>query len=155
MKIIYGDAAVEMQGETAYTSFVGGFWSLNQASVKPYCIFKPDDTPKVSVVILLSRLTQCPFAVKSGGHAAFTGASNIEGGITVSLEKLNSIKLSSDKKTASIQPGNTWSQIYTELSKSDLTVIGGRVSKIGIGGLTTGGKSSLISLDMFFVDWKR
>ncbi|KAK7710525.1 hypothetical protein SLS63_012955 [Diaporthe eres] len=69
----------------------------------------------------------------------------IEGGVTVSLRNLNSIALSADRKTAFIQPGNTWGHIYSELEKYDLAVIGGRVTPIGIGGLTTGGGISFFS----------
>ncbi len=94
---------------------------------------------------MISRLTQCPFAVKSGGHAAFTGASNIEGGITISLEKLNLVQLSSDKKTVNVGPGNTWFSVYTALQPLNVAVIGGRVSGIGVGGLTTGGGISFFS----------
>lgn len=96
------------------------------------------------MLVLLSRLTRCPFAVKSGGHAAFAGASSIEGGITVSLQNLNGIRLSEDKKTVSIQPGNTWLTVYTNLAAYDLAVLGGRVAPIGIGGLTTGGETEYI-----------
>lgn len=86
--------------------------------------------------VLLSRLTQCPFAVKSGGHAAFAGASNIEGGITVSLEKLDQVTLSPDKKTAAVGAGNKWFNVYTApaLTNNNLQVVGGRVSGIGVGG---------------------
>lgn len=113
---------------------------MNQAEVSPYCIFKPAKPTDVSVLVLLSRLTQCPFAVKSGGHAAFAGSSNIEGGITVSLEKLNGITVSADKSTVAIQPGNAWASVYTKLDGLGLTVTGGRVSRVGTGGLTLGGE---------------
>jgi FAD/FMN-containing dehydrogenase len=101
------------------------------------------------VVLLLSRLTQCPFAVKSGGHAAFAGASNIRGGITINFAKLNEVTLPSDKSIASVGPGNTWYDVYESLEPDNLTVIGGRVAAIGVGGLTLGGKdprSHLIQL---------
>lgn len=78
-------------------------------------------------MVLLSRLTQCPFAVKGGGHAAFGGASSIDGGITVSMEKFKKVAVSSDKKTADIGPGNRWVDVYTELEKSGVGVVGGRV----------------------------
>jgi len=113
--------------------------------VNPYCIFRAPDNTAVSVVILLSRLTSCPFAVKSGGHAAFNGASNIEGGITVSLAALNAITVSSDKKSVAVGPGNTWNAVYTKLQTYNLAVIGGRVAPIGTGGLTTGGGISFFS----------
>ncbi|GKT52327.1 FAD-dependent monooxygenase yanF [Colletotrichum spaethianum] len=138
LQFIYGDAAVETRNETAYTAFVSSYWSANQAEVRPHCIFKPSKPEEVSVVVLLSRLTQCPFAAKSGGHAAMAGASSAEGGITISFVNMKGISLSADKKVASIQPGNIWGDVYEELTKSDLTVIGGRLYNIGVGGLTTG-----------------
>ncbi|KAK1985581.1 FAD binding domain-containing protein [Colletotrichum cereale] len=145
LKYIYGDAAVETRNETAYTAFVSSYWSANQAEVRPYCIFKPSRPEEVSVVVLLARLTQCPFAAKSGGHAAMAGASSVEAGITVSFMNMKAILLSADKKVASIQPGNIWGDVYEELAKSDLTVIGGRLYNIGVGGLTTGGGISYLS----------
>lgn len=110
-----------------------------QSDVNPYCIFKPQKPIQVSVLVLLARLAQCPFAAKSGGHAAFAGASSVEGGITVSFTNLKDISLSKDKKIASIGPGNIWGGVFEELTKSDVTVIGGRIHNIGVGGLSTGG----------------
>lgn len=89
--------------------------------------------------MLLARLTQCPFAAKSGGHAAFAGASSIQDGITISFANLKRVSLSADKKVASIQPGNTWGPVFEQLTKSDVTVVGGRLYNIGVGGLTLGG----------------
>ena len=130
----------------AYEAFTSSYWSANQGDVDPQCIFKPSKAKDVSVVVLLSRLTQCPFAAKSGGHAAMAGASSAEGGITISFTNLKGISLSKDKKIASIEPGNTWGPVFEELSKSDVTVIGGRLSNIGVGGLTTGGIVFYISV---------
>jgi FAD/FMN-containing dehydrogenase len=74
--------------------------------------------------------------VKSGGHAAFRGASSIEGGITVDLAGLNNLKLSSDQKTVTVGPGNRWYDVYSYLEPYSLTVIGGRAATVGVGGLT-------------------
>jgi hypothetical protein len=115
------------------------FWSQQQQVPKPECIVKPEKSIDVSTVVLLSRLTQCPFAVRSGGHAAFSGASSVDGGMTVTFERMKDITLSQDKKIAAIQSGNLWYDIYTNLQNDSLAVVGGRVSAIGIGGLTTGG----------------
>jgi FAD/FMN-containing dehydrogenase len=76
----------------------------------------------------MSRLTQCPFAVKGGGHAAFAGASSIEGGITVSMERFNQVAVSNDKKYANIGSGNRWVDVYRGVEKSGVSVVGGRVS---------------------------
>jgi FAD/FMN-containing dehydrogenase len=95
----------------------------------PQCIVKPEKALDVSTTILISRLTQCPFAARSGGHSAVPGGSNIDGGITISFEKLGKMELSANKKIFSFQPGHTWYDIYTNLEKENLTIIGGRVSR--------------------------
>jgi hypothetical protein len=74
------------------------------------------------------RSCYCPFAVKGGGHAAFSGASNIDSGITVSMENFKKVVVSSDKSTADIGPGNRWVDVYTAIGKSGVGVVGGRVS---------------------------
>jgi FAD/FMN-containing dehydrogenase len=112
----------------AYENFTGAYWSAQQGAVDPYCVFKPSTALEVSIVALLARLTQCPFAVKGGGHAAFAGASSIEDGITISLERLNHIVISPDQSLSDIGPGNHWVEVYQALEKQNLTVIGGRVS---------------------------
>lgn len=81
--------------------------------------------------------------MKSGGHAAFKGASNIAGGITIDFADMNEITVSEDGSIVSIGPGNTWYDVYTTLELQNLTVIGGRVAAIGVGGLTLGGLSTL------------
>ncbi|KAF1837317.1 FAD-binding domain-containing protein [Decorospora gaudefroyi] len=111
------------------------------ASVDPACVFQPARALDVSTMVLVSRLTQCPFAIKGGGHTAFAGASSIENGITVSLERMNEITLSSNKKTAFIGSGNRWGAIYTKLQEQDLAVIGGRASDVGMGLVLGGGIS--------------
>ncbi|KAJ4368693.1 hypothetical protein N0V86_009602 [Didymella sp. IMI 355093] len=115
--------------------------AIATALVDPYCVFKPAKSLEVSTLVLLSRLTQCPFAIKGGGHTGFPGASSIEDGITVSLEDMNEITLSGDKKTAAIGPGNRWGSVYTNLAEHNLTVIGGRASDVGLGLVLGGGVS--------------
>jgi FAD/FMN-containing dehydrogenase len=119
---------VLLDNTTAYNNFTAAYWSAQQVNVRPYCVFKPSDGSQVSTLVLLSRLTQCPFAVKGGGHAAFAGSSSIEGGITVALERLNEVKLSADKKIASVGPGNRWLNVYKTLEEHGVQVLGGRVS---------------------------
>ena len=147
--MLYGSKVIP-RGNQAYEDFLNNsYWSLQQESVSPYCIFKPSAGLEVSILVLISRLTQCPFAVRSGGHAAFAGASNIAGGITVSLEDMNEINLSADKRTAAIGPGNTWYDVYENLAEHGLAVVGGRVSGIGVGGLTLGGTLVHVACDIY------
>ncbi|KAF4457682.1 hypothetical protein F53441_442 [Fusarium austroafricanum] len=145
LKILYGDAAIETRKEKAFDEFTSSYWSSNQAEVNPYCIFEPHRPSQISILVLLARLTKCSFTAKSGGHAAFAGASSVEGGITISFANLKEVSLSRDKKIASIEPGNIWGPVYEKLAKSDVTVVGGRLYNIGVGGLTTGGGISFFS----------
>jgi len=97
------------------------------------------------VGILSLRVTKCKFAVKSGGHGAFSGASNIDGGMTIDLKHLNQLSISHDQAEITIGTGNIWSDVYDYLDPMGLTVVGGRVSDIGVGGLTLGGGISFFS----------
>lgn len=130
---------------TAYNNFTGSYWSVQQEEVQPRCIFKPSKNTEVSAVVLVSRLTKCPFAAKSGGHAAFAGASSSPGGITIWFTDMNEVTLNADKSVASIGPGNVWGAVYEALAPYGLAVIGGRASSIGVGGFTTGGGISFYS----------
>lgn len=125
---------------TAYSTWDASFWSQQQEDVDPACVFQPASAVEVAVGLLLSELTLCPFAVKSGGHAAFAGASNIQDGLTIDLVGLNSTALSRNSTVASVGAGNRWLDVYDWLDPMGLSVIGGRVSDIGVGGLTLGGK---------------
>lgn len=135
-----------------FDAFTGSYWSTQAATVDPYCVFKPRKALDVSTLVLISRLTTCPFAVKGGGHAAFPGASSIEGGITVSMEQMNEITLSQDKKLAAIGPGNRWGTVYAKLAEQNLAVIGGRASDVGTGLVLGGGVSHHSNIHGFACD---
>lgn len=69
----------------------------------------------------------------------FAGASNIQGGLTIDLANLNKIQVSQDRTLTHVGSGNHWVDVYGQLDKQQLAVIGGRVAGIGVGGLTLGG----------------
>ncbi|KAK6826152.1 FAD binding domain-containing protein [Apiospora arundinis] len=139
LDILYGSHAIEFENKMGYSLFTKKYWSGIVGEVKPYCIFWPPTPDSLSVMVLISRRSQCPFAVKSGGHSAFAGGASIEGGITVSLEKLRGITLAADKQTVAVQPGNTWGPVLAALNTTGVTVLAGRISDLGVGGLTLGG----------------
>ncbi|GAM82286.1 hypothetical protein ANO11243_002650 [Dothideomycetidae sp. 11243] len=146
LEILYGRKAVTQAGNAVYTNITQhGYWSLAQSSATPACLFQPSTAGQVSVLVLVSRLTTCPFAVRSGGHASFPAASSITDGITVSLDNLNSINLSGDHSIVSVGAGNKWGAVYQALDPLNLTVTGGRNSDVGVGGLTLGGGISFFS----------
>ncbi|EUC41052.1 hypothetical protein COCMIDRAFT_30127 [Bipolaris oryzae ATCC 44560] len=142
---IYGSDKLLLDNSSTYDAFTGAYWSIQQGAVNPRCVFKPSSTIEVSSWLLISRLTQCPFAVKSGGHAAFAGASSIDGGITVSMERFNNVTVSNDKQYANVGAGTRWVDVYTTIEKSGVSVVGGRMAPVGVPGLILGGGISFFS----------
>ncbi|KAI1452799.1 FAD-binding domain-containing protein [Annulohypoxylon moriforme] len=143
---ILGQNRTNTAGQTSYQISESGFWSLQQSNdTKPRCFAHPIDAEEVSIIILLSRATNCPFAVKGGGHAAFKGASNSNGGISIIFDQMKQVVPSADRKSVKIGPGNTWLNVYTTLEKYNLTMAGGRASTVGVSGLTLGGGMSFFS----------
>lgn len=100
----------------------------------------PTSAEDVSDAIKLIGQHECIFAIKSGGHAMFSGASNAKGGITLDMRYLNSLKLSEDQQTVYVGTGNRWGDVYHYLDPMNFTVVGGRDNQVGVGGFLLGGK---------------
>ncbi|CAI7626294.1 unnamed protein product [Penicillium bialowiezense] len=130
---------VSSQNSTGLNSFTDSFWSVQQEEAQPYCVFRPIVNTEVSTAVLLSRHTGCEFAARSGGHAAFTGASSSPGGISIWFKDMNEIALNDDRSVVSIGPGNDWLAVYSALEPYGLAAVGGRGSSIGVGGFVLGG----------------
>ncbi|KAI9799504.1 MAG: hypothetical protein M1833_004026 [Piccolia ochrophora] len=129
-----------------YKSSLDSYWSDQASSLKPNCIVTPKNTKDVSKAVkTLVKNPSCKFAIRSGGHTAWAGSNNIDGGVTIDLQALNGISLSKDKAVASIGPGARWGQVYTKLDTEGVAVVGGRVETVGVGGLIMGGGSSFFS----------
>ncbi|KAL8833011.1 MAG: hypothetical protein Q9170_004573 [Blastenia crenularia] len=100
---------------------------------------------EVAIAYLVTATFGCEFAVKGGGHAAFGGGSSIQGGITIDLQNLESISVNPGKTITRVGAGNRWINVYEYLTPKNLSVVGGRVSDIGVSGLTLGGGISYFS----------
>lgn len=107
---------------------------------QPACRVLPKSSKQAAVAYLVTATFQCKFAVKGGGHAAFGGGSSVQGGITIDLQNLKSITVNADKTVIQVGAGNRWINVYEYLTPKNLSVIGGRVSDIGVSGLTLGGR---------------
>ncbi|KJK66846.1 FAD binding domain protein [Aspergillus parasiticus SU-1] len=119
---------VSFPNSQPYNDSINTYFSQQNSNLHPVCIVSPTTAEDVSTAIntITSTLETTNFAIRSGGHAPFTGASNIADGITLDLRGLNSITVSPDRTTASIGVGATWGEV-------------------GVGGLTTGGGISYFS----------
>ncbi|KAF9894140.1 hypothetical protein FE257_009113 [Aspergillus nanangensis] len=131
--------------EEAYAEKQMDYFSRQQSDLYPACFFLPRNASEVSQAIILANATACAFAVKSGGHATFEGASNSRQGLTINLERLNQVTLAENGTVAKIGAGNRWHDVFVELEKNNITVPGGRTGSVGVGGLTLGGGLSFFS----------
>jgi hypothetical protein len=118
---------------------------MHQRAVTPAVVFQPTSAKEVAIAVILCKGTGCKFAVRSGGHAAMKGASSVDGGVTIDLKNLNSVKLNEDKSIALLGGGNTWERVFEELGKDGLAVAGGRAGDVGVGGYTLGGGLSFFA----------
>lgn len=121
------------------------YWSNRQSEVFPTCFVTPRSTSDVSIIMKTLISLEAAFTVKSGGHTAFAGGSNINNGVTIDLLYLTDIVVSDDSQTVSIGPGNRWIQVAETLDPLGLAVVGGRVSDVGVSGLILGGGISYFS----------
>ena len=79
------------------------------------------------------------FAVAAGGHSSNINGSNIDHGITVDLSSLSEVTLTDSDKAVFLGLGARWSKVYETLEPHELTVAGGRIAHVGVGGYVLGG----------------
>jgi FAD/FMN-containing dehydrogenase len=94
----------------------------------------------ISLTLKTINFLKIKFAIRSGGHSPNPGWSSIsEPGILIDLQRLNEMSVSTDKKVATIGPGKRWGEVYEALDPHGLSVVGGRIPQVGVGGLILGG----------------
>lgn len=106
----------------------------------PSCVIQPKNTTDVATSMQIINFYQAKFAVRSGGHSPNPGWSSIGSeGILLDLELLDSVTLSSDGTVASLGPGGRWANAMSILNAEGVSVQGGRLGDVGVGGLLLGG----------------
>ncbi|KAG6008148.1 hypothetical protein E4U21_004905 [Claviceps maximensis] len=137
------DSSTYVQEEETHTKKL--FWAQQQQSLQPACVVHVRTVKDVVLLIRTSRASGCPMAVRGGGHADRPGASNIHGGITVNMAGLNDIHVDEGAGIVRVGAGATWGLVYRELDRINRTVVGGRLTDVGVGGLLLGGGLSHLS----------
>ncbi|GMG30796.1 unnamed protein product [Aspergillus oryzae] len=115
------------------------------ASVVPECVQAPSSTEDVATILGVIIDTSCRFAVKGGGHTRNPDDSVSAGGVTIDMQKMRSVEVSPDQKTAKVGSGHVLLSLYEGLEKYNLTTLGGRVADVGLGGYLLGGGFSHLS----------
>ncbi|KAM7194542.1 hypothetical protein V8F20_007898 [Naviculisporaceae sp. PSN 640] len=134
--------------DSAYNAAQSSYYAGQARDMQPGCIFMPRTTDEVSrfVKTIGSRSgSDAKFAIRGGGHTLWKGAANIDGGITVDMRLINGTVLNSDRSVASLGAGGRFGAVYHDLKPFNLTVLGGRVPSIGVGGFLTSGGMTFLS----------
>ncbi|KAG1854015.1 FAD-binding domain-containing protein [Suillus subluteus] len=115
--------------------------SSNQPSE---CSFEPVTAQDVGIALRILGETQTPFGVKSGGHATNAGFSSTPG-VEIALYSFSDVVYNSTTQTATLGMGLIWDDVYVALEPYNMTVVGPKITGIGIGGITLGGGYSYLT----------
>ena len=119
---------------------------FDSASIKrPSCIFLPETAKDVSAALkIIRKHPGTKFAVKSGGHMPGE-FSNIDDGVLIATEKLNTLQWADNDSVLRVGPGLRWGPVYDKAAEKGKIVIGGRLKVVGVAGLVIGGGISYVS----------
>ncbi|KAE9578544.1 hypothetical protein CGMCC3_g5561 [Colletotrichum fructicola] len=122
-------------------------WSA-RSWLGPACIFAPTNANQLSSGLRCIVEQEVQFAMRGGGHMPISNVSSIDtNGILISSVNMKTLTISEDKNTVSVGPGLRWTDVYTALDGTGVTVLGGRGSPIGVSGLLLGGGVSFFSYE--------
>ncbi|KAF9225356.1 FAD-binding domain-containing protein [Gyrodon lividus] len=120
-----------------------GHWALS-SSQKAMCVFEPGSPEDVAIALQILGKARTPFAVKGGGHTTNPGFSSTRG-VHISMTRFSDVTYNPSVRTATIGAGMTWDDVYATLQSHGVTVVGGRVSGVGVAGFTLGGGYSWLT----------
>jgi hypothetical protein len=141
-----------LPNDPTYQALATENWSAT-AWAKPTCIVQPGNVAQAQQIVATLTKNGVPFAMRSGGHMPSPLGANINDGVLIDMVSLNRIDYVATKNTVTIGAGLRWGQVYSELEKYKVTVVGGRVLDVGVSGLTLGSKRFCSSLLWFLLTW--
>lgn len=154
-RTVIGDTCATVAGTTAidikqrfaleYTSEQLNYWSTGCGNLKPSCQLYPTTANEVAAIVKILHGNNDTFAIKSGGHNANKYFASIDGGPLISTKKLNEVTFDADSMTVRVGPGNDWQDVHQALEGTGVTVVGGRIGEVGVGGYVVGGGLSFLS----------
>ncbi|KAH7322479.1 hypothetical protein B0I35DRAFT_449923 [Stachybotrys elegans] len=135
---------IKLPSDEQYVSLSQGNWSPTTWK-RPSCIAVPETSEQMATIVKIAVQAKAPFAIRSGGHSPNPGDANIDNGILISTTNLSQIDFEDRTKVVSVGPGAIWGDVYTALEAFNMSMVGGRVPSVGVGGLTLGGGLSYLS----------
>ncbi|KAI0436188.1 hypothetical protein F4803DRAFT_567061 [Xylaria telfairii] len=134
---LYGDK-VSLPTTAEYDLVAIENWST-AAQLSPSCVFEPSDSHDVAGALAVLVQDGAKFAVRSGGHMPVPGASNIDQGVLISLNRMTTMQLTHNNSIAQIGPGLRWVEVAQWINQYGLMVVGGRYGPVGVSGILLGG----------------
>jgi FAD/FMN-containing dehydrogenase len=105
----------------------------------PTCIVTPGSASQLALLVNVLVVNHVQFAIRSGGHSPNPGFANINNGVLIDMSLFNQVHYDASHNVALVGSGLTWGTVYTTLEQYNVTVVGGRVLDVGVGGLMLGG----------------
>lgn len=122
------------------------YWSTTLRTVRPACIVQPVDANDVSAAIkILNKYPDVPFATRSGGHDPNVGHATVQDGVLITMTDMVGATYDAGNHVAYVKPGGEWNDVISDLEPSGVTIAGGRLGLVGVGGLLLGGGLSFLS----------
>jgi FAD/FMN-containing dehydrogenase len=125
-----------------YKESVAAFYTDFESSLSPAIVVRPKTIDEVSRFIKLAASNGWQVAIKGAGNTPWSGAANIEGGVMIDMRDMLGISIRDNEKTVSVSAGERWGSVFSILQAKGLATAGGRVSRVGVVGLTLGGNTS-------------
>jgi FAD/FMN-containing dehydrogenase len=111
----------------------------------PLCILQPSSTADVQKAISYLSSRRVRFAIRSGGHLPSPLGANTNDGVLIDTSLLNTREYNKENQNVKIGTGLRWGDVYSYLDQYRVTVVGGRVLDVGVGGLILGSGLSYLS----------
>ncbi|KAJ6258555.1 Bifunctional solanapyrone synthase [Drechslerella dactyloides] len=128
------------------------FWS-STTYMTPACVFRPSTVDELSLGMRIISCTNADFNVVSGGHSSIKGWANVQNGVLISTADLDEVTIQSSRNGPNyvqVGAGQRWGEVYKRLDEQKLMVLGGRMSSVGVSGLTLGGGISYLTNERGF-----
>lgn len=140
------DGRVAYPLQLPYLAETQRYWSLALRDLRPACIVSPRDAGQVAAAVrVLASHTDVPFTVKSGGHDPNPGHSSIDDGVLIAMHEMVGATYEAETGLAHVKPAGEWNDVLRDLEPSGVTVVGGRLGVVGVGGLLLQGGLSFLS----------
>lgn len=120
-------------------------WDAKQHEVHPACRVEPSSATDVSKILVILVENRCHFSAKGGGHSKSPGDSNSVDGVTVDLDRMRNVEVLDNGTKARVGGGASTIQVYQALESQNLSLFGGMVGSVGLGGYILGGGTSPLS----------